>query len=84
MLTTKTSGIHLIFLPPYSPDYNPIEEMFSSVKASLRRQNVLIRGAFDEAADVEDAKLILEQTVMRVATPSNIEGWFRDSGYFPN
>jgi transposase len=26
----------LIFLPPYSPDYNPIEQAFSSIKAFLR------------------------------------------------
>ncbi|KIM64576.1 hypothetical protein SCLCIDRAFT_69967, partial [Scleroderma citrinum Foug A] len=27
----------LMFLPPYSPDYNPIEFAFSSIKAFLRR-----------------------------------------------
>ncbi|KZP12909.1 hypothetical protein FIBSPDRAFT_754307, partial [Athelia psychrophila] len=27
----------LVFLPPYSPDYNPIEQGFSSIKAYLRR-----------------------------------------------
>ncbi|KAG2740175.1 hypothetical protein P692DRAFT_20753883, partial [Suillus brevipes Sb2] len=27
----------LVFLPPYSPDYNPIEQAFSAIKAYLRR-----------------------------------------------
>ncbi|KZP19647.1 hypothetical protein FIBSPDRAFT_743534, partial [Athelia psychrophila] len=26
----------LVFLPPYSPDYNPIEQGFSSIKAYLQ------------------------------------------------
>ena len=30
-------GCSLVFLPPYSPDFNPIEEAFSKVKALLRR-----------------------------------------------
>src|ERR1700761_9350378 len=30
-------GMHLVYLPPYSPDFNPIEEGFSAMKAWLRR-----------------------------------------------
>lgn len=30
-------GCELLYLPPYSPDYNPIEEAFSKIKAILRR-----------------------------------------------
>ena len=33
----EARGCQLLFLPPYSPDLNPIEEAFSKVKASLRR-----------------------------------------------
>ena len=29
-------GAHVLFLPPYSPDLNPIEELFSKVKTTLR------------------------------------------------
>ena len=29
-------GINVHFLPPYSPDYNPIEEAFSKVKAEMK------------------------------------------------
>jgi transposase len=30
-------GCELVFLPPYSPDFSPIEEAFSKVKALLKR-----------------------------------------------
>ncbi len=33
----ESTGAKLLFLPPYSPDFNPIEKMWSKVKASLRR-----------------------------------------------
>lgn len=29
-------GCHVIFLPPYSPDYNPIETAFSTIKSWIR------------------------------------------------
>ncbi len=32
----ETAGAHLIYLPPYSPDFNPIEMAFSKLKAYLR------------------------------------------------
>lgn len=32
----EAAGAELLFLPPYSPDFNPIEKMWSKVKASLR------------------------------------------------
>jgi hypothetical protein len=56
--------------------------MFSSVKADMRRNNSFIRDVFDEGADIDVAKLVVEQAVMRVATPENIAGWYRDSGYY--
>ena len=31
------AGCALLFLPPYSPDFNPIEPAFSALKAALRR-----------------------------------------------
>ena len=30
-------GARLMFLPPYSPDFNPIENAFSKLKALLRK-----------------------------------------------
>ena len=35
----RKAGIKLFFLPPYSPDLNPIEEMFSKLKRLLRKCN---------------------------------------------
>lgn len=33
----RKAGAHLLFLPPYSPDLNPIEQVFSKLKALLRK-----------------------------------------------
>jgi len=32
----RKAGVELLFLPPYSPDFNPIENMWSKLKAGLR------------------------------------------------
>ena len=42
-------GCKLLYLPPYSPDLNPIEEAFSKVKALLRRAGARTREALLEA-----------------------------------
>lgn len=33
----RQAGAHLIFLPPYSPDLNPIEQVFAKLKTLLRK-----------------------------------------------
>jgi transposase len=33
----RKAGAHVWYLPPYSPDYNPIEKIWAKVKASLRK-----------------------------------------------
>ena len=35
----RKAGAHLIFLPPYSPDLNPIEQVFSKLKTLLRKRD---------------------------------------------
>ena len=35
--TIKRLGARLLFLPPYSPDLNPIEQVFAKIKNTLRR-----------------------------------------------
>jgi transposase len=42
-------GCQLVYLPPYSPDFNPIEQAFSKVKGLLRRAEARTRGALVEA-----------------------------------
>ncbi len=39
----------LLYLPPYSPDFNPIEEAFSKVKGLLRKAGARSREALVEA-----------------------------------
>lgn len=43
------AGCDLIFLPPYSPDFNPIELVFSKLKTRLRRLAARTQEALDEA-----------------------------------
>jgi transposase len=33
----RQAGAHLLFLPPYSPDLNPIEQVFAKLKSQLRK-----------------------------------------------
>ena len=35
----QAAGARLVFLPPYSPDLNPIEQVFSKIKTLLRKQD---------------------------------------------
>jgi len=37
----REAGVLLIYLPPYSPDFNPIELSFSALKAWMRRNREL-------------------------------------------
>ena len=43
----KAAGILVIFLPPYSPDYNPIELAFSSVKYFLKEHDIIMQAMVD-------------------------------------
>src|SRR5271168_3911540 len=40
-------GVKIVFLPPYSPDYNPIEESFNDLKTLIRREYKNRIGQFD-------------------------------------
>ena len=45
----EQQGCELLYLPSYSPDYNPIEEAFSKIKQILRRAAARTREALVEA-----------------------------------
>ena len=45
----QARGCEVLFLPPYSPDYNPIEEAFSKIKGLLRKAEARTREALIEA-----------------------------------
>jgi transposase len=66
-------GASFLPLPPYSPDFNPIEEAFSKVKQFLRRAEART----DD--DLRDATWAAFDTV----TSANAAGWFTHCGYPP-
>ncbi len=43
------AGCELVYLPPYSPDFDPIEEAFSKIKGMLRKAEARTRQALVEA-----------------------------------
>jgi transposase len=45
----ESKGCELIYLPPYSPDFNPIEEAFAKLKALLRKAEARSREVLIEA-----------------------------------
>jgi DDE superfamily endonuclease len=64
-------GCSLLFLPPYSPDFSPIEEAFSKVKTLLRKAAARTRGALVEAMG----------RALDAVTVQDIRGWFGHCGY---
>jgi transposase len=68
-------GVRIIFLPPYSPDLNPIEEAFSKIKSWIRRNHDLFVTAGDGI--FYDLREVLD-----IITADDAEGYIRHSGYF--
>ncbi len=64
-------GCELLFLPPYSPDLNPIEEAFSKVKGLLRRTEARICEALIEAMG----------RALDAVTAEDARGFFGHCGY---
>src|SRR3712207_5752617 len=67
----EAKGCELLYLPPYSPDLNPIEEAFSKIKALLRRAGARIREALVEAIG----------RVLGTVTVRRARGYFEHCGY---
>jgi transposase len=65
------AGCILVYLPPYSPDLNPIEKMWSKVKTSMRMT----------AARTLDAVLDAVRVALRSITLADCEGYFDHCGY---
>nr|WP_159452302.1 transposase [Singulisphaera sp. GP187] len=66
----EKAGAQVLPLPPYSPDYTPIEEMFSKVKQGLRRAGARTKTELYDALG----------EVLRWVTPQDILGWFQHAG----
>jgi len=67
----ESVGAELWFLPPYSPDLNPIEKMWSKVKAILRKIK----------ARTEEDLIAVIATALEQVTASDCLGWFKSCGY---
>ena len=48
----KDAGCRLVFLPPYSPEFNPIEHWWSAIKVNIKRAAELINNFYDAATQV--------------------------------
>ena len=69
----EAAGAELRFLPPYSPDFNPIENAFSKLKALLRKAAARTRDTLWTAvADALDA-----------FSPDECANYFTAAGYEP-
>jgi transposase len=64
-------GAQLIYLPPYSPDWSPIEPCWSKIKTRLRGMKARTREALDDA---------LAKAINRISN-SDARGWFAHCGY---
>jgi hypothetical protein len=73
------SGMHYEFLPPYSPDYNPIELAFSAMKYHLRRNGDYIRMAMTKLSNQEIWCTLLK--ALYHITPADVFGLYRHCGY---
>ena len=71
----QDAGILLIFLPPYSPDYNPIEETFSSIKYYLKDHDEILQTL--QAPDV----MTIVKAAFDNVTVQDCNSWITDCGY---
>jgi transposase len=67
----EARGASLLFLPAYSPDFSPIEEAFSKIKALLKKAAARTREALVEAIGL----------ALEAVTSEDAEGWFVHCGY---
>lgn len=70
----ESAGARLLYLPPYSPDFNPIERAFSKLKAILRKAAArTVEGLWNAIANAIDA-----------FTPDECHNYFAAAGYDPD
>ncbi len=64
-------GAQVLWLPPYSPDYSPIEQCWSKIKKALRAAKARTR---------EELDIALAQAITLISK-ADIRGWFKHCGY---
>ena len=79
LMVQLCSGIRIEFLPPYSPDYNPIELAFSAMKYRLRRNGDYVRMAMTEM-NMDEIYVCLMKALFATSR-QDCFGWFRHCGY---
>jgi transposase len=67
----EAAACHLVYLPAYSPDFNPIEHAFSKLKTYLRRAEARTQEALDTALS----------TGLAMITSADAQAWIRHCGY---
>lgn len=67
----ETQGARLVYLPPYSPDFNPIEQIWSKVKQGLRSAKARTVAALDQAIGM----------ALNSVTAQDTAGCFTGCGY---
>ena len=67
----RSAGAKLFFLPPYSPDFNPIEMAFSKFKAQVRKAAARTAEALDDAV----------AGAIKTFRPHECENFFAHAGY---
>lgn len=67
----EQSGAQLLYRPPYSPDFNPIEQCWAKIKECLRAAKARLLDALDQAIAAAIAAI----------TPENSSAWFQHCGY---
>ncbi len=67
----EAAGCQVRFLPPYSPDFAPIEQAFSKLKTVLRRTQARTRTARDDAITAG----------LQTITVADARAWFTHCGY---
>lgn len=70
-LLVESRGCSWEFLPSYSPDFNPIEMLWSKFKSDLRAQG----------PRTQEALNCLIWPLLSAATPQHAQGWFAHAGY---
>lgn len=68
---TAECGASVLWLPPYSPDFSPIEMMWSKIKAALRAAKARTREELERAL----------VAALALVTTADCEGWFNHCGY---
>ena len=69
----EAAGASLLYLPPYSPDFNPIEKTFSKLKALQRKAaERTVDGLWNRIGEL-----------LRAFTPSECANFFAAAGYDP-